>query len=225
MLSFQSAKQLTTGDGGILSTNNKTIAEKIRKYSNLGFKSLKADGDNVNLTKENRQNPKFNRFEMVGYNYRMNVFTAALALAQLEKVEFFLNKRRTIGLKFTEVFKNNNNFRIQKIQHGSLSSYYTFAAYLKDEKIEWNKFRKKFIQYGGDPIYAASKLISDEQAIKKNNIWRCFKNCKIECVKKCTGTPIAKYLQKKLFLFTTNQFTNSQIYKQINAIKTINFLI
>ena len=131
--SFQSAKQLTTGDGGILSTNNKTIAEKIRKYSNLGFKSLKADGDNVNLTKENRQNPKFNRFEMVGYNYRMNVFTAALALAQLEKVEFFLNKRRTIGLKFTEVFKNNN-FRIQKIQHGSLSSYYTFAAYLKDEK-------------------------------------------------------------------------------------------
>ena len=35
------------------------------------------------------------------------------------------------------------------------------------KKIEWNKFRKKFIQHGGDPIYAASKLISDEQAIKK----------------------------------------------------------
>ncbi|MBD1144000.1 aminotransferase class I/II-fold pyridoxal phosphate-dependent enzyme [Pelagibacterales bacterium SAG-MED33] len=222
--SFQSAKQLTTGDGGILSTNKKNIAEKIRKFSNLGFKSLKADGDNVNLTKDTRQNPNFNRFEMVGYNYRMNVFTAALALAQLEKVEFFLEKRRAIGLKFTEVFRNNNNFSIQKINQNAKSSYYTFAAYLKNDKIGWKKFRKKFIQNGGDPIYAASKLISDEQAIKKNNIGRCFKNCKIECVKRCTGTPIAKYLQKKLFLFTTNQFSKSQINTQIKAIKkTINF--
>lgn len=222
--SFQSAKQLTTGDGGILSTNKKVIAEKIRKFSNLGFKSLEADGDNVNLTKEDRQNPSFGRFEIIGYNYRMNVFTAALALAQLEKVKFFLKKRRAIGLKFTEVFKNNNNFRFQQINHNAKSSYYTFAAYLKNDNIEWKKFRKKFIQYGGDPIYAASKLISDEEAIKKNSIGRCFKNCKIECVKKCKGTPVAKYLQKRLFLFTTNQFSNSQTNKQINAIKkTINF--
>ena len=50
--SFQSAKQLTCGDGGIISTNSKNFAKKIRKNSNLGFKSLDADGDKITIKKK-----------------------------------------------------------------------------------------------------------------------------------------------------------------------------
>ena len=86
--SFQSAKQLTCGDGGILTTNNATLAKKMRKFSNLGFKVLNAKSNKIVVTKDQRQNPNYKRFDEIGFNYRMNEFSAAIALAQCEKVKF-----------------------------------------------------------------------------------------------------------------------------------------
>ena len=94
--SFQGAKHITCGDGGMISTNNKKLADKIRKFSNLGFKFLTGDADKIIASKESLQNPKTERFELIGYNYRMNEFSAAVALAQFERVGYFLNKRRKI---------------------------------------------------------------------------------------------------------------------------------
>ena len=55
--SFQGAKHLTCGDGGMLATSNKKLAEKIRKFSNLGFKFLDADADKILTSKDSLQNP------------------------------------------------------------------------------------------------------------------------------------------------------------------------
>ena len=69
------------------------------------------------------------------------------------------------------------------------------------------------MQYGGDGIYAASRLIHQEPAIKKKKIG-----------KKSHLTPVAKKLQKILLLFTTNQSNEKEINVQTNALKkTINF--
>ncbi len=219
--SFQAAKQLTSGDGGILSTNNKKLGKKIRQFSNLGFKTLTAESNQIVISKDKRQNPNYNRFIEIGFNYRMNEFTAAIALAQAERLNFFVKKRRLAGLSFEKVLANNKFLVPQVINKKSYSSYYTFAAKFnyKLSKISWVKFRKKFMEYGGDGIYAASKLIHQEAAVKNNNIGRCFEYCKKNCVKTCYGTPIAKELQKSLLLFTTNQSNKQEINKQINALK------
>ena len=58
--------------------------------------------------------------------------------------------------------------------------------------IEWEDFRKKYMDFGGDGIYAASKLIHQEPAFKNNNIGY-------------GKTPVAEGLQKSLMNFTTNQ--------------------
>ena len=223
--SFQSAKQLTCGDGGMLATNNKKIAEKIRKFSNLGFKVLTAENNKIVIAKDERQNPNYNRFDEIGFNYRMNEFSAAIALAQSERLNYFIKLRRKSGNKFQKIFNKLKSFDTQFI-HKFIFNY-TFAAklnYRENKYLNWYSFRKKFMSYGGDGIYAASKLIHQEPAMKKYKIGRCFKTCKKNCILKCKGTPIAKQLQKSLFLFTTNQEDDLSVNKQINALKkTISF--
>jgi perosamine synthetase len=220
--SFQGAKHLTCGDGGIASTSNQKLAERVRKYSNLGFKFLRADADEIIANKEILQNPKSKRFELIGYNYRMNEFSAAVALAQFERVNFFLNLRRKIATKLMKIIKDSKILKAQIIPKKAYSTFYTLSAKLIDKKIRWTFFRKKFVEYGGDPIYAASKILQDEPSIKNSGLGRCFKTCKLNC--KCIGTPIAKKLQKQIFNFTTNQKSERDIQIQVSALeKTLKF--
>ena len=69
------------------------------------------------------------------------------------------------------------------------------------------------MEFGGDGIYAASRLIHQEPAVKKYKIGKMYNK-----------TPIAKKLQKLLLLFTTNQSNQREINVQTKALKkTINF--
>ena len=73
----------------------------------------------------------------------------------------------------------------------------------KKKAVIEERFIVKFIENGGDPFYAASKLNNQEKAIIKYSIGRCFSSCKLNCLKNCNGTPVAMGLQKKLILLTT----------------------
>ncbi len=217
--SFQAAKHITCGDGGIMSSSNKRIALKARKYSNLGFKFLKADADKISANRKKLQNPNTERFDQLGYNYRLNEFSASIVLAQFERIKHFLNLRRKISLKFEKLLKNSKVLIPQHIPSKTYSTYYTFSARLVDKKIKWENFREKFIKFGGDAIYAASKLLQQEPSIKNSDLGKCFKTCRKNCIKKCYGTPVAEKLQKEIFNFTTNQGNNIEINKQIKALK------
>ena len=224
--SFQSAKHITCGDGGIVSTNNNKLAIKVRKFSNLGFKFLSADSGQIALTKEKRQNPNFKRFDQIGFNYRLNEFSAGIALAQFEQVSKFLSLRRMMGTKIENIANKYSFIRAQFINRKSYSTYYTAAVKILDlKKIPWEKFKKKFIEFGGkDGIYAPAQIIQNEPVIKKNLIGRCFSSCKHDCVRNCKGTPVASLLQKSLLLFTTNQTTSLEINKQAKVLeRTLKF--
>ena len=81
----------------------------------------------------------------------------------------------------------------------------------KEHNITWEKFRKKFMDFGGDGIYAASKLQHQEPAFRDNKIGY-------------GETPVAVDLQKNLMNFTTNQRNSSEREVQLNALrKTLAF--
>jgi perosamine synthetase len=101
--SFENSKQLTCGDGGIIICNDEKLATNIRKIGGLGFKSLTAESGKVRTDRDKLQNPNWNRFDEIGYNYRMNQMGAAVALAQMERAEYFIDLRRAMGIAYTEV--------------------------------------------------------------------------------------------------------------------------
>ncbi len=211
--SFENSKQLTCGDGGIVTCNNEELSTKIRKIGGLGFKNLTASSGKVRTDKDKLQNPNWERFDMVGYNYRMNQLAAAVALAQVERTDEFINLRRKMAKAYDAILEKSSLLTPQKVQEGFYHTYYTYSAKFNgsDHGIEWSDFRKKYMEYKGDGIYAAAQIQSNEPAFKNNKIGS-------------GETPIASNLQKKLMNFTTNQSSQEERMIQSEALeKTLKY--
>ena len=101
--SFENSKHLSSGDGGIILCHNKDLATKIRKLGGLGFKTLTADSGKVRTNRDKLQNPNWERFDVIGFNYRMSQLAAAVALAQVERTEYHIDLRRAMGLSLIHI--------------------------------------------------------------------------------------------------------------------------
>jgi perosamine synthetase len=197
--SFENSKQITCGDGGIVTTNNPDLALKIRKIGGLGFKTLTAKSGKVRTDKDKLQNPNWERFDAIGYNYRMNQLAAAVALAQIERWEYFISLRRLAGKKYSESILGSSLLVAQKNIIGTENSYYTFSSrFVAVTDVDWQTFRKKYMEFGGDGIYSASKLLYQEPIFSELRIGK-------------GKTPNAEKLQREIMNFTTNQPNEKEI--------------
>ena len=117
IFSFNGNKIITSGGGGALISNDTSIVQKA-----------------VHLSTQAREDLPYYQHLEIGYNYKMNNLTAAIGLAQLEKLDEFVKKRRRINELYREMF---SNFPGITFQDESLSSYsnYWLTAILIDEKI------------------------------------------------------------------------------------------
>jgi perosamine synthetase len=211
--SFENSKHISTGDGGMVATDDEDLGTKMRQFGGVGYKNITALGGKVRIDRSVFQDPNYERFIKIAYNYRMPELCAAVGLAQLEKVDEFISLRRKMGQEYMESIKNSELFIPQLVQSGYANTYYTFAARFMGDKygISWYDFRKKYMEFGGDGIYAATKTINNEP---------CFQNNKIGY----GDAPISEMLQKQLMLFTTNQMNEVEREIQINAMqKTLDF--
>ena len=201
--SFENSKQLTSGDGGIVTTDDEELATKIRKIGGLGFKTLTAGAGRIRTDRDKLQNPDWERFDAIGYNFRMNQLAAAVALAQVERQDFFIALRKMAGRKYTESLVGSNLLTPQKVIAGNTNTFYTFSAKFNTESsvTTWAEFRKKYMEFGGDGIYAASKLMYQEPIFRDLGIGR-------------GKTPNAEILQTQLMNFTTNQSSEAEIDNQ-----------
>ncbi len=82
--SFYPVKHITTGEGGMITTNDSQIAEKAKKMKAFGYNSALGE----------RKIPGIYDVVDLGYNYRMSEFHAAIGLAQIKKLDYFIKKRQ-----------------------------------------------------------------------------------------------------------------------------------
>ena len=77
VFSFESKKHLSAGgEGGMIVSNNETLATRARKFAGIGYKHMTADAGRTHLAIGTVQDPKYKRFDTIGVNYRMNDITA-----------------------------------------------------------------------------------------------------------------------------------------------------
>ena len=217
--SFESTKHLSSGEGGILMTNNKGLASKARKIGGQGYKNLQSDGGVIKFGNASVvQNPKYKRHDTLGWNYRMNEFTAAIALAQLEQLERKVEKRIENAEVLLDLIDDFEVLQPQKTPKSSTHSYYTLACLL-NPMIKWQEFREKFNEYGGDGFYSAWSVPYLEPVMINrpfNN--RYDNNFKIERFTQ-GHCPVAEDIQSRVIQFKTNYLTKSDINKQRIALK------
>ncbi|MDC3410290.1 DegT/DnrJ/EryC1/StrS family aminotransferase [Candidatus Pelagibacter ubique] len=97
ILSFYANKHITTGEGGMLLTNNPSLNKKFKDYRNLCFGSEKN---------------RFNHHD-IGSNYRYTNMQAALGLSQLKRINNIIKKKYEIGNYYYNHFKNIKNIILQ----------------------------------------------------------------------------------------------------------------
>ena len=134
--SMHPVKTITSGEGGVITTNNKKIANNIRLLRSHGILRDKKNYWNYDVIKN-------------GFNYRLSDINCALGLSQLKKINFFLKKRKKIYDKYvTELENYNPNLIIPKYSYNIKPSYHLFLINIKFDKLKKNK--DHFIKYLND---------------------------------------------------------------------------
>jgi perosamine synthetase len=200
IFSFQRSKHITCETGGMIITNSEELAEKARKFSILGYQTLRATSGQQVVTMEQVQRPDFMRHELVAPNYRLPEVCAAMMVAQLESVEMFVKRRQEIAKLYASAIEGCDWLIPQATPDGFVNSYWTYAIRLDTEKtdVTWDEFRKAYLEAGGEPYYAAWVLTYLEPALKG----KVFPENKIEYGKGLC--PVAEKIQPQLKQLKTN---------------------
>jgi len=216
--SFQASKHLTTGEGGMLITNNEEYADNARRFSCLGYAGVSAKQGKI--TRNDIQDPKYSRHVAIGFNYRMSELQAAVALAQLERIEELVNNRLEVAKIFDAAIKGSNLLRRQVEPDGVINSYWSYSLVLNTDhpEIDWYKFRDLFQKNRGDGYYAAWKLSYNEPLFqniiqKMPGVWQKY-NAEL--------CPVSEYLQPRMIQLKTNYWNLNEAREQADILeKTI----
>ena len=127
--SFYANKQITTGEGGMITTNNKELYEKSSSLRNLSF----------------GKKDRFNHDD-IGWNYRMTNIQASLGISQLKRINQIVKTKHKIGLEYYKRLKSNSNLYIPGIRKKYAKNIYWVVAILilnKELKIDAKNMMKK----------------------------------------------------------------------------------
>jgi perosamine synthetase len=135
---------LTTGDGGMICTNNKSLATKFKSLSFHGWNRDPWSRHKKGLSKKNlKEKHWYYQIKELGFKYNMNDLMAAIGLAQLKKLHSF-NFKRNVGVKkYLEGIKNCKNIKPYFVKQYEHISYWMFAIRSKkrDQLIAFLKER------------------------------------------------------------------------------------
>ena len=212
--SFQASKHMTCGEGGIVTTDDDGLALKLRRYSGLGYGSISTE--KARITKDDIQDPAYERHVVLGWNYRMSDIVGAVALAQLERLDELVECRKIAGRLLFQAAEGCGWLTPQYTPEGYEHAYWAAVFRLDADSLSWYDFRRKFIELGGDGIYAAWQLTYLEPAFRdqvflgREKILEMAGGYRYEkglC-------PVAEKLQPRLLQFKTNYWDTADAERQ-----------
>ena len=148
VFSLHPVKIITTGEGGIATTNDEKLYKKLQMLKNHGITKEK----NQFQFKKNKHNDWYYEQQYLGLNFRMNEISAALGLSQLKKLKYFVKERN----KIADYYKKNldlDNLLLPNFSREFYSSFHLFVIKIKHKKYKllqrklFNLLRKKIILY------------------------------------------------------------------------------
>lgn len=140
--SFHPRKAITTGDGGMIVTTKKNIADKLRILRHHGMSvSDVARHKSKKIIKEN--------YEVVGFNFRMTDLQAAVGVEQIKKLPEILRMRAQVASRYTEAFKKSQFVVPPFIPQGYTHNFQSYMVRLKpNKKISRDELMQKLLDLG-----------------------------------------------------------------------------
>jgi len=158
--SLQQSKHITSGDGGITVTNDDELADRARLFADKGWDRSKG-----------------RKYVMLGMNYRMTELQGAVALAQLGKLKWVVERRRRLAERLNKYLEDLEEVTTLPINRDFKPSFWQYPIWLKMDKLKVSleDFAKALRAEGipctptyiGEPLYLKTPL-KDRKTFKKS---------------------------------------------------------
>lgn len=150
--SFHPVKHITTGEGGIITTNSDELDHLLRILRTHGITKDAQDFKTPNRA------PWYQEMQYLGFNYRMTDMQAALGMSQLSRVKEFIKRRREIAKQYTDFFNGIDSIETIPEHENEVHSYHLYVIKVKDAKTRLELFeylaeRGIYCQVHYIPIY------------------------------------------------------------------------
>lgn len=127
MFSFHPVKHITSGEGGIITTNNSEYFEKLIQFRSHGI---------TREIKKNVNEPWYYEMQFLGFNYRMTDIQAALGTSQMNKLDYFIQLRKRYVEMYNEAFKNMEEIMTPYQMEGCESSWHLYVIRINSSKLK-----------------------------------------------------------------------------------------
>lgn len=140
VLSFHPVKHITTGEGGVVLTNDIQLKRKLSYFRSHGITNTPEELINKDNAFENYNGKSIKRFwyyEQIclGYNYRITDIQCALGISQMKKLNDFRNRRREIVNQYNEAFKNIEGLTIPFEEDYCQSNFHLYVLLFDFKKL------------------------------------------------------------------------------------------
>ena len=128
VMSYHPAKSITTGEGGMILTDNQGYADRLREYRHHGIVNRNPDSWEYDVVN-------------VGHNFRLTDVQCALGMSQLTKLDYFIAKRRRIVERYNEAFADLREIVRPTERYYVKSSWHIYVIQLRSELLKMDKTR------------------------------------------------------------------------------------
>ena len=145
--SLHPLKSITTGEGGVVTTNSKLLDHKLKRTRSLGI---------------DKKTNKHWEYDVIynGFNFRLTDFQCALGISQLTKLNLFLRSRKAIASRYSKELKKIPKIFVPNYESKYISSYHLYiinfkfkSLKIKDNLMKFMLKNKIILQYHYIPIY------------------------------------------------------------------------
>jgi perosamine synthetase len=128
MFSFHPVKHITTGEGGMITTNDEMLAQRLRLFRSHGI--------NSDARKRQEQGGWFYEMIALGYNYRLTDIACALGLSQMQKLDANLRRRREIAAQYTQAFSTMPGIIPPTVRADCEPAWHLYPVQVQSEKLK-----------------------------------------------------------------------------------------
>lgn len=133
VFAFYPNKQMTTGEGGMITTNSKRVYKMCKSLANQG----------------RSDNMQWLNHQYLGYNYRMDEMSAALGLTQLKKLDFMISGRRQVASWYGEFLKKHDDLvATPKVASGNIHTWFVYVVRIVGNGVNRDKVIKMLAKKG-----------------------------------------------------------------------------
>ena len=191
--SFYANKLITTGEGGMVLTDDPALAERARSLRNLCF-----------------QSPRRFLHQELGFNFRLTNIQAALGVAQLERIDQIIERKRWMGREYNRCLSSVKNLQLPVEETWARNVYWMYGVVLSEESgLDATGFAQKLKQKGIEtrPFFLG---LHEQPAFHRRGLFLGERH------------PIAEGLARQgLYLPSGLALTENQIFKVCDAVHEV----